>query len=277
MGKVKHGSDRKDAVTNYGFYAIFGLVTYFIWCDLSFFGELSAEKTSELRLKNSTLISRNTIKLRMLDHFGHYIFLPFCRWANEFFLISDYPWVTPNLITAMHFCIAICCGRLFASSLLTLRRIAVILFEVRSLLDILDGVIYRAQAKSNTVLSGWGTYGYIIDGMADTLGGLFIMIGTLYRFNRYPPVKNADNITKIKSRHDKDLEANDRLLMSDDSCTEDVDEAYGIQRYSRKHVNLVVAFFTLTVIMRSALWDHFNHNYHNLLGIRRPDINPVRE
>ena len=72
MGKVKHLSPEQGTVTSYGFYAIFGFVTYFIWCDLSFFGELSAEKTSELRLKNSTLVSRNTIKLRMLKmtHFA---------------------------------------------------------------------------------------------------------------------------------------------------------------------------------------------------------------
>lgn len=271
MGKVKHSTSYDGSVTNYGFYAIFGLVTYFIWCDLSFFGELSAEKVSDLRLKNITLVSQKTIKLRMLDHFGHYIYLPFCQWANEFFLISEYPWVSPNLVTAIHFCVAVCCGRLFASTVFMLRRIGVIMFEFRSMLDIMDGVIFRAQLKSKELLSGWGTYGYMIDGMADTLGGLFIMVGTIYRFNKYPPVKNPDSLAKIKSRH-KDVESNDRLLMSDDSCSEEVEETYGIKRYSRKHVISVIMFFTVTVIMRSALWDHFNHNYHDLLGVRRPDI-----
>ena len=267
-------------VTSYAFYGIFGLVTYFIWCDLSFFGELAAEKTDDLRRMNFTLVSKNTIKLRMQDHFGHYIYLPFCRWANEVFQISKIPWISPNVVTAMHFIIAICCGRLFASTILFLRRIGVVMFEVRSMLDILDGVIYRAQKHTKLFTSGWGTWGYMIDGMADTLGALFIMVGTLYRFNKYPPLKNYHgSITaKHKEKFKGDVEGSSaKLLLSDDSCTEEYEELYGLKRESRLHVNLVTVFFTVSVVIRSGLWDHFNHNYHNLMGVTRPDISPVSQ
>lgn len=276
MAKNKMPTDKE--VTSYGFYGIFGLVTYFIWCDLSFFGELAAEKTEELRLRNLTLISKNTIKLRMLDHFGHYLFLPFCKWTNEVFLISEIRWVTPNVITGIHFCIAIICGRLFASTILFVRRTAVMMFEIRSMLDIMDGVVYRAQMHSKIFKSGWGTWGYMIDGMADTLGGLFIMIGTLYRFNKYPPLKDPNTLSKLNDKYKaSDVENASKLLISDDSCSEEIEELYGLKRETRKHVNLVTLFFTLTVIMRSALWDHFNHNYHNLMGVSRPDISAAKQ
>ena len=179
MGKGKSNS-YETTTTNYGFYFIFGLVTYFIWCDLSFFGELSAEKNTNLKFKNVTLISHKTIKLRMQDHFGHYIYLPFCTWANGVFHISEIPWMSPNVVTALHFFVAIICGRMFASASLFLRRIAVLLYEFRSMLDILDGVIYRAQSKSKDFISGWGTYGYMFDGLADTLGEYNIIFICLF-------------------------------------------------------------------------------------------------
>lgn len=289
MGKGKSNS-YETTTTNYGFYFIFGLVTYFIWCDLSFFGELSAEKNTNLKFKNVTLISHKTIKLRMQDHFGHYIYLPFCTWANGVFHISEIPWMSPNVVTALHFFVAIICGRMFASASLFLRRIAVLLYEFRSMLDILDGVIYRAQSKSKDFISGWGTYGYMFDGLADTLGGLFIMVGTLYRFNKYPPLKNADTLAKLKTKHkamDVEGGAGDRLLLSDSTCggsdacysgEEESGGYYGLKyRYTRKHINFITIFFTFTVILRSALWDHFNHNYHNLLGLKRADIPPERQ
>ena len=147
------------------------------------------------------------------------------------------------------------------------------------MLDIMDGVIYRAQKHTKLFTSGWGTWGYMIDGMADTLGALFIMVGTLYRFNKYPPLKNYHGtLAKHKEKMYKngDLESASKLLMSDDSCTEEYEELYGLKRESRMHVNLVTVFFTITVVIRSGLWDHFNHNYHNLMGVTRPDISPVR-
>ena len=276
MGKVKI-SDDQTRKTNYGFYGIFGLVTYFIWCDLSFFGELAAEQANGYKeLKNTTLITHITIKLKMQDHFGHYLFLPFTRWLNVTFQISKISWVTPNVITLMHFCIAFVCGRLLASCSIFLRRTGVALYEVRSMLDVLDGVVYRAQAASTEFLSGWGTYGYLTDALADTIGGLFVMCGSIYRLNKYLPFKNPEDLAKLKYKfRNYDEESCEALLSADDSCSEEAEELYSLKRYTRRVVNLSILFFTFTVILRSGLWDHFNHGYHNLLGVKRADISPV--
>ena len=268
---AKMKSSEKSSV-NYSFYIIFGLVTFFIWCDLSFFGELSQ---SAAFMKNTTLSSnmKKTIKLRMQDHFGHYIYLPFTQWLERTFSISKIPGVTPNLITGIHFLCAIISGKLFASMIVFIRQCGVLLYEFRSMLDILDGVVYRAQAHSSEFVSGWGTYGYLIDGLADTIGGLFLMAGTIYRFNKSPPFKNPDRYFKLKTKHD--LESQEKLFSGEDSCNEELEESYGLKRYSRKAVNIIILLFTIHVILRSAMWDHFLHAYHDLLERPRTDVSPV--
>lgn len=269
------GMQEKPLKSNYAFYGIFVLVTYFIWCDLGFFGELTVQKTSGFVFTNTSSLEHKTIKLRMQDHFGHYVYIPLCEWLDKKLSISKIPGISPNVITAMHLFIAMIAGRLVASTSFFCRRVAVILYEFRTMLDALDGVVYRAQSSTREYLSGWGTYGYMIDGLADTFGGLFVMMGTIYRLNKHLPFKNPELATKLKNKKQNyDSESGERLL-SDDSCNDELDETYGLKRYSRQSVNLTIIFYTITVIARSALWDHFNHGYHDLLAKPRQDISPV--
>ena len=183
---------RSGDVGNIAFYVFFTVFTFFLWNDFSFFRALASEKRIVIA-HNYTYITKYTIKLRMLDHFGQYIYLPFCTWFDTCFNISDIPWMSPNVVTAIHFCLAVFSGRLFASSRLLVRRLGVLTFECRSMLDIMDGVIYRAQSQTKAVLSGWGTWGYMIDGLADTMGSLFLMAGILWRFNKNPPLKKRES------------------------------------------------------------------------------------
>jgi len=262
-------------VTNITFYILFALITYFIWCDITFITELAAERTRLLTSNKTIVVSRYSVKLRMLTHFDQYVYLPFCRWANEQFGISELPWMSPNLVTFMHFIIAISCGRLFASSSLLLRRIACIMFEFRSCLDILDGVIYRAQHKTKTVVSGWGSMGYWIDGMADVFGSLFIILGTIYRYNKCPPLKNRSKIKTYDKKETKDVESATKLLSDgEESAGETLP---GVERYTRKYAIGVCLFITLTVVVRSRMWDYFQQSYHELLGVPSSNISSRKQ
>jgi len=255
-------------VTNITFYVLFALLTYFIWCDITFFTQLAAERTELLTSNKTTTVSRFSVKLRMLTHFDQYVYLPFCRWVNNQFGISELPWMSPNLVTFMHFTIAVCCGRFFASSYLLFRRIACIMFELRSCLDILDGVIYRAQSKTKTFISGWGSLGYWIDGMADVFGSLFIILGTIYRYNKCPPLKNRSCIKKYNRVETKDVESSTKLLSSE-SEESGGEIIPGVERHTRKYAIGVCLFITLTVVGRSKMWDYFQQSYHELLGVPR--------
>ena len=264
--------------SNWGFYAFFALVTYFIWSDLGFFGEMSAEQNHiVMHLRNGSALDKKTIKLRMQDHFAHHIYLPFCEWLERTFHLSKVPGITPNAITALHFSLAIIAGKLIASSSFNQRRAGAIIYFIRNMLDTLDGVIYRAASESTDYLSGWGTYGYMVDALADTIGGLFIMCGTVYRLSKHLPIKNPEMLPKLKKKKygNYDTESGERLLSGDESYSSENEEAYGIKRHSRQSVVLTIIFCTVTVIIRSGLWDHFNHGYHELLAAKRPDISPV--
>ena len=266
----KAGVRRRD-IGDVAFYFIFVVFTFFLWNDLSFFGELAAEKAAVIA-RNYTYVTKYTVKLRMLDHFGHYVYLPFCTWVDGYFKISHISWMSPNLVTAVHFCMAVCSGRLLASTVLLVRRVGVLTFECRSMLDIMDGVIYRAQSRTKAVLSGWGTWGYMVDGVADTTGSLFLMAGILWRYNKKPPLKASASRKlheKYKASAASDSESGHKLLCASDSSFDEVDgEA---DRYSRTYVNCTTIFLAASVGLRGALWDHFLHNYHTLLAVQRPD------
>lgn len=259
---------------NIDFYLLFGLVTYFIWCDLNFFGQLSSETEETFRSNATTSITKYTVKYRLLAHFSHYIYQPFCIWLEDVFTLSQVPGVSPNLITFIHFTIAVICGKLFASNDLYWRRVAVLLFCTRTMLDNLDGVIFRAQKKSNTkdLVSGWGTMGFWIDGLADTFGSLFIMIGSVHWFFTNPPIKNSGAVMKVKVKdEDKDIEKD--FLKSDDKAPKEHFTEY----HSKSHVLFIALCVTICCVMRSLTWDHFNETFHKLLGAKRPDANPEKQ
>lgn len=256
--------------TNLGFYFIFGLCTFFIWCDLSFFSELSEDKV----LSNITKSHRPavTIKLRMQDHFAHYLYLPFCNWLEAVFKISEIPGVTPNVITFIHFTFAIIAARLVTEPGLSWRRLGVIIFEIRSCLDILDGVVFRAQHHRSKFQSGHGTLGWYLDSGADIFGSLFFAIGVVVFYNRYPPLKNKSGLRELKL---KDEESAIKLL-SDVSADEDDGAALSKRiRFSRKAINITVFLYALQVFLRSALWDHFLQAYDDMLDHPIPAVSPV--
>ena len=240
--------------SNAAFYFIFGICTFFIWCDLSFFGELSEKEL----IMNGTKYGRKppSIKLRMQDHVDHYIYLPFCNWLEKTFKISEIPGVTPNALTTFHFCLAIFCAKLMMSQELVWRRLAVILYETRSCIDIMDGVVFRAQQRGQTSFSnGWGTFGYYFDAGADIVGGLGLAIAVTVLFTRHLP-------SKTNKSHD--LESGQKLLADSGSADEHDDGTWG-KRVSRRTVYITIFLFVVQVITRSGLWDHFLHSYHQLL------------
>jgi len=262
-------------------YGLFAFAVYFLWCDITFFSQLAAERTELLASNKTNIISKYSVKLRMLPPLDQYVYLPLCNWFNAAFAISEISWISPNVVTLMHFTVAVVCGRFFSSTTLLVRRVGCFLFEFRSFLDILDGVIYRAQRGTTTFVSGWGSMGYWIDGMADVFGSLFIILGTIYRYNKCPPLKNNSN--KIKKYKGKGKEANDvesaaKLLSSDvGSSEESTGELPGVERHSRTYAIGICLFVTVTVVLRSKLWDHFQQSYHGLLGVPRTDISSRKQ
>lgn len=131
-----------------------------------------------------------TVKALMLDHTNHYIFAPMATLFDDFTGISRHDVITPNMISFFHVFVAIIAGQAVASDSIALRRVGVVLFQVRTFLDDLDGHVARAKRHIRGERSEIGTMGYYVDGICDALGCVALMIG-VFVFLR-------NNVSKFK-------------------------------------------------------------------------------
>lgn len=118
-----------------------------------------------------------TVKALMLDHTNHYIFAPMATLFDDLIGFSKSDFITPNMISFFHVFVAILSGRLIALDSLGYRRVGVVLFQIRTFLDDLDGHVARAKRHIRGERSEIGTQGYYVDGICDGLGCIALMIG----------------------------------------------------------------------------------------------------
>ena len=118
-----------------------------------------------------------TVKALMLDHTNHYIFAPMATLFDDLIGFSKSDFITPNMISFFHVFVAILSGRLIALDSLGYRRLGVVLFQIRTFLDDLDGHVARAKRHIRGERSEIGTQGYYVDGICDGLGCIALMVG----------------------------------------------------------------------------------------------------
>lgn len=131
-----------------------------------------------------------TVKGVLLDQINLYIISPFVRIFDAVFRISDLTWITPNMISFSHVFVAALSGKCISSYVLLSRRIGVILFEVRTILDGLDGHVARTRKHILGEGSEVGSAGYIIDGVCDAIGITFLMSGLFVFLKRNLSIRN---------------------------------------------------------------------------------------
>lgn len=118
-----------------------------------------------------------TVKGLFLDQTNQYLFAPLATLADDFTGISRGDLITPNMISFFHVFIAILAGKFVANDNLSMRRLGVVLFQIRTFLDDLDGHVARAKKNIKGERSEVGTVGYYVDGLCDGLGCIALMIG----------------------------------------------------------------------------------------------------
>lgn len=244
-----------------GFYFVFSLFTFFVWMDLSFFGEL-ADHGSFYNASSAKdmMFPVKTVKLRMQDHTSHYINLPLMELADERLGMSSLPGVTPNLISLVHLFAAVVAAKCMISGSLVVRRVGVLLYEIRYQLDILDGVVYRAQAhKKNSYASGFGSLGYVIDAFSDLCGGILMATACTLFLWHFPPLKRVRVVSFGGGSGDAEE------LPSRKSMNECSREGEKIVHWNRRAVVVRMAVATVQLILRSALWDFYLRSYVQLL------------
>ena len=124
----------------------------------------AAQKYSDVTWINCHLnpLCDITVKALMLDHTNHYIFAPMASVFDDLCGISRSDVITPNLISIFHVFVAMLSGRLVASDGIAWRRFGVVLFQVRTFLDDLDGHVARAKRHIRGERSEIGTTGYYV-------------------------------------------------------------------------------------------------------------------
>ena len=226
------------------FASVIGFV--FIIADLYFYGVLSDPpcRNSDCSLTNPS------VKLMMQDHMGHYVHHYGAEWLEQHTRLSELPFVSPNLITFTHLCLAGVSGYLVASEQLLWRRIGVFLFQVRFFLDMLDGAVFRAQQHKHVVVNGWGTWGYVIDASADIVAGVFLCLGIYYYLHRCPP-RHSDGLSKTGEKSGRALVNNEPFI------TEKV--------VNRTAINITLGLVLFQGLLRSLFWDRYQFQLYNIL------------
>lgn len=116
-------------------------------------------------------------KRRLEDPFNTYYRYPIALWIVRVLVKTP---ITPNQVSFAQPALAALAG--YFASFEDARHLAyaVALFELRSILDCVDGSLARAKRMSSP-------YGHAIDAMADWLGVTFLYVGILMHFRLHPP------------------------------------------------------------------------------------------
>ena len=163
-----------------------------------------------------------SIKLIMLDHGTHYIHDIVARFIeNTFQFTSNFPWVTPDLVSFGGLVISFISCKFILSEKRSHNRIGAVLFELRNLADAMDGVVYRSRKHITVFLrSNPSNHGFQVDAICDSIAGFAIVLTIFVKILRHPPHKDRTPklITiKYKAKHAAHKEEHEAL--SGDSTT----------------------------------------------------------
>lgn len=200
-----------------------------------------------------------TVKALMLDHTNHYLFAPMATIFDSIVGFSQSSWITPNMISFFHVFVAILSGKLIASDSLGYRRIGVVLFQIRTFLDDLDGHVARARKHIRGERSEIGTSGYYIDGICDGLGCIALMIGIFAHLKNNPPRRGY---TQLQS-----------IIPITDSKNNESGVIYKVKVTTKKVVRKVLCF-SGQLLLSSTAWNRYIALYQDML--ERNDVTPTQ-
>lgn len=192
MNYVRHGSRKLVSsitrrVCTWASLVTYGLAVYIVLMDTLLY--------MRLWLGSQTLADAHiSIKKLMVGQMSFYIRTPLAYFLEDYFSISvNLPWLTANLISFTHVVLSFVSVKFLADAeSLERRQLGCVIFHVRNFLDSLDGVIYRAHVKQTTFKSNYGSFGYLVDAVSDTVGGVCLSLGVaLYLLKKRPVMPSA--------------------------------------------------------------------------------------
>lgn len=239
------------------------LLMYFLWMDITLYYQIQSmhpmgSVTSKPSMESHALFSPFSglsVKMMMMDQVNNYIHTPLAQIFNQVSHFSDvFYFITPNMISFLGVLFALAAAKCVSADNLTMHYIAVLLFQIRTWLDALDGIVARARLGVIQHVSLRYTTGYVVDGLADAIGfgafvyGCYIYLCKIFNKSKYYlPVHNEDG----------GIEKNGMTPV-----------------YSTPIVNpgkalFVCCCFGFQLALSAFCWDHYVDAYHSLLENRQ--------
>lgn len=199
-----------------------------------------------------------TVKAMLLDHTNLYLFAPMATIFDKIVGFSRSNFITANMISYFHVLVAIAAGRLVASDSLGYRRIGVVLFQIRTFLDDLDGHVARQKKNVRGERSEIGTAGYYIDGICDGLGCIALMVGVFVFLKNNPPRRGYAQLQAI-------------IPVSDPKAP-DTGVVYKVKVTTKKVAKKVLCF-SGQLLFSSTAWNRYIALYQDMM--ERQKISPA--
>lgn len=133
---------------------------------------------------------RNSEGLLNLNYSGVFFSAKGTRFSEVFYF------VTPNMISLAGVLSALAAAKLVTSESLAMQRCAVLLMTLRTWFDALDGLVARSRMGLVRHLSIRDTSGYLVDGLADTIGFAVFLLGCFFCLRKRPPTSKRHIFTK---------------------------------------------------------------------------------
>ncbi|XP_037527754.1 ceramide phosphoethanolamine synthase [Rhipicephalus sanguineus] len=235
----------------------FALLTYFLWMDVALYHRIQS-----LQLVGpsptpapSSLFSPFTglsVKMMMLDQVNNYIHAPL---ANLFDRVTRFTevfyFITPNMISVAGVVSALAAAKVVTAESLAMQRLAVLLMTLRTFLDAFDGQVARSRMGIVRLMSMRQTSGYMVDGVADTIGFAAFLAGCFLHLRR----------RLLSSKHYLpmvQLEGVDKSLPNGGS-------SFSVIQHPAKKIMVVVLCFGAQMAISCFFWDRYINEYHILL------------
>ncbi|CAH1113360.1 unnamed protein product [Psylliodes chrysocephalus] len=186
-----------------------------------------------------------TVKAVLLDHTNYYLFAPLVQIIDDVMKISRTTWITPNSISFFHIFVAILSAKCVSSNNLAYRRVGVVLFEIRTWLDDLDGHVARVRKNIKGEHSEIGSAGYYIDGICDAIGCTAFIIGIFIFLKNNPPRRGYIQLPTTIDCKEPNL-------------------AQSLKVTTKKVVRKV-CYFSLQLIISSTAWNRYIAVYQDML------------
>ena len=172
--------------------------------------------------------------------------------------------------------------KFFASESLCRRQLGVVIFQFRTFLDCLDGVIYRAHSQNKRYKSYYGDFGYYVDAVSDILGGTCLMVGCLLYFYKQRPIRSSavssrSNMCSSPAISDNGCEETDLMILNleDDPSTRVQFSSSNNELSNANHqletkdrIFVILVLFSLRYVLAAMFWDRNVRSYEELLDSR---------